>query len=198
MSNLHNLRKLEPKILKYSHYTGILAIYGTMPCQWDVPKASERTMIDMQKRKKLLVCLFSAIILIAVSFGIWWVFPTHFLGGVSPEEIAVIEVFNGNDGNRLEVTAPEDISFLTKSIQSVPMKKDSIAMGMGTTYNLRFLAANGQEIDRFIIMDSSTVRSGLVFYECDGQLRQAEDYLIELEKALFPDTQWVKNQNRND
>lgn len=152
----------------------------------------------MKKKTKILIGVLSVVALIAVGFAVWWFLPTHFLGGVSPETIAVIEVFNGNDGNRFEVTEPEDISFLAKNIQSVPMKKDSIAMGMGTTYNLRFLDAKGKEIDKFIIMDSSTVRSGVVFYECDGQLKKVEDHLIELEKAQFPDTQWVKDQNTNE
>ena len=152
----------------------------------------------MKRRTKIAVWILSVVALIAVALVIWWFLPTHFLGGVSPEEIAVIEVFNGNDGNRFDVTDPEDIVFLAKHIQAVPMKKDSIAMGMGTTYNLRFLDAKGKEIDKFIIMDSSTVRSGLVFYECDGQLKQAEDHLIALEKAQFPDTQWVKDQNTNE
>ena len=151
----------------------------------------------MKKKTKILIGVLSVVALIAVAFAIWWFRPTHFLHGVSPEEIAVIEVFNGNDGNRFDVTEPEDIAFLAKNIQAVPMKKDSIAMGMGTTYNLRFLDAKGKEIEKFIIMDRSTVRSGLVFYECDGQLKQAEDHLIELEKAQFPDTQWVKDQNTN-
>ena len=152
----------------------------------------------MKRRTKIAVWILSVVALIAVALVIWWFLPAHFLGGVSPEEISAVEVFNGNDGNRFAVTEPEDISVLVESIQRVPMKKDSIAMGMGTTYNLRFLDAKGKEIDKFIIMDSSTVRSGLVFYECDGQLKQAEDHLIALEKAQFPDTQWVKDQNTNE
>lgn len=37
-------------------------------------------------------------------------------------------------------------------------------------------------------MGSTIIRSGLIFYECNGELQQVEEYLINLEKAQFPDT----------
>ena len=134
------------------------------------------------------------IALMIVGTVIWWFSPKSFLANVEAEEIAYIEVFNGNDGNQFTISEPDDISIITDSIKSVSMKKDRISMGMGTTYNLIFLNAEGNEIDKFIIMTSSTIRKGIVFYECDGELEQVEDYLINLEKVQFPDTPWLKGQ----
>lgn len=148
----------------------------------------------MKKKTKVIIGILIVIAFIAVGFAIWWFSPTYFLKGVKPEEIATIEVFNGNDGNQFDITDAENIKFITENIQTVPMNKDSISMGMGTTYNLRFLNSDGKEVDKFIIMNLSTIRSGMMFYKCDGQLQQVENYLIELEKALFPDTEWVQHQ----
>ena len=141
--------------------------------------------------KKKIPIIIGIIALLVLGAAIWWFSPKIFLNNVNPADIAGIQVFNGNDGNRFAISEPNDISFITDSIKAVSLKKDRISMGMGTTYNLKFLNAEGNEIDKFIIMTSSTIRKGIVFYECDGELEQVEDYLINLEKAQFPDTPWL-------
>ena len=146
----------------------------------------------MKKKMPIIIGITALLILGAV---IWWFSPKTFLNKVNPGDIASIEVFNGNDGNQFTISAPDHISFITDSIKSVSLKKDQISMGMGTTYNLKFLNAEGHEIDKFIIMTSSTIRKGIVFYECDGELEQVEDYLINLEKVQFPDTPWLEEQD---
>ncbi len=151
----------------------------------------------MKKRAKVVIGTIAAIALVAAGFAVWWFTPTHFLNRVDPAEIVNIEVFNGNDGNRFNITDTEEIKFIAEHIQTVSMKKNRISAGMGTTYNLRFLDSNGKEIDEFIIMDMTSIKSGLVFYKCGGQLQQVEEYLIELEKAQFPDTEWLKYQTNN-
>ena len=141
--------------------------------------------------KKKIPIIIGIIALLVLGAAIWWFSPKIFLNNVNPGDIAGIQVFNGNDGNRFTISEPNDISFITDSIKAVSLKKDRISMGMGTTYNLKFLNAEGNEIDKFIIMTSSTIRKGIVFYECDGELEQVEDYLINLEKAQVPDTPWL-------
>ena len=145
-------------------------------------------------KKKILVGILIAALLIVGAAAVWWFLPAHFLNGADPADIAAIEVFNGNDGNRFSITDEKDISYLFENIRKVPMKKEQIAMGMGTTYNLRFLDSAGKEIDRFIIMSRDTIRSGMMFYTCNGELQPVEEYLMNLERAQFPDTDWLKGQ----
>lgn len=152
----------------------------------------------MKQKQKIAIGILSCIFALMVAALIWWLTPKHFLHGVHPENVSTIEVFNGNSGNRFEITDAKDITLIVSQIQEVPMKKESLSIGMGTTYNLRFLNANGKEIDKFIIMSADTIRSGIVFYHCDGQLKPAEDYLIELEKAQFPDSEWAKYQSNSN
>lgn len=142
-----------------------------------------------------MVSILIVVALFVLGSTIWWFFPKHFLKNVKCEEIASIEVFNGNDGNQFIITDKNDIAFILDNIKSVSMEKDGVSMGMGTSYNLRFLNKKRNEIDKFIIMSPTTIRSGLIFYECNGELQQVEDYLIELEEAQFPDTDWIKNQD---
>ena len=146
------------------------------------------------KKKKILLSIAAVVVVIILSVLVWWLTPKCFLEDVKSEDIASIEVFNGSDGNQFIVSEPDDISFIIDNIKTVPLKKDRISMGMGTTYNLSFLNTDGKEIDKFIIMTSSTIRKGIIFYECDGELKQVEDYLIDLEKVQFPDTPWLKGQ----
>ena len=145
------------------------------------------------KNKKLL-SISAVVVVIILSVLVWWLTLKYFLEDVKYEDIASIEVFNGSDGNQFIISEPDDISFIIDNIKTVSLKKDRISMGMGTTYNLSFLNTDGKEIDKFIIMTSSTIRKGIIFYECDGELKQVEDYLIDLEKAQFPDTPWIKGQ----
>lgn len=149
----------------------------------------------MKKKTTIMVSILIVIAVFILSSVIWWFSPKHFLKNVKFEEIASIEVFNGNDGNRFTIIDKNDIAFISENIKSISMKKDSISMGMGTTYNLRFLNKNGNEIDKFTIMSSTIIRSGLIFYECNGELQQVEDYLIKLERVQFPDTDWIKAQD---
>ena len=145
----------------------------------------------MKKKIPIIIGIIALLVLGAV---IWWFSPKIFLNNLNSGNIASIEIFNGNDGNQFTISEPDDISFITDSTKSVSLKKDRISMGMGTTYNLRFLNAEGNEIDKFIIMTSSTIRKGIVFYECGGELEQVEEYLINLEKVQFPDTPWLAGQ----
>lgn len=149
----------------------------------------------MKKKTKITVSIIIIAALFVLCSVIWWFSPKHFLKNVKADEISCIEVFNGNDGNRFTITDKNDISFILENIKSVSMGKDSIALGMGTTYNLRFMNSSGDEIDKFIIMSPETIKSGIVLYECKGELQQVEDYLIKLESIQFPDTDWIEGQN---
>lgn len=145
----------------------------------------------MKKKTKIII----GIITIAFVFvAIWWLSPKYFLKYINPQEIVSIDVFNGNDGNGFTITDKKDIEFLTEHIQSIPMKKEEISIGMGYTYRVTFLNEKGKEIDEFIINGPTAIKQGAIFYRCNGELKEVEDYLIELERAKFPDTDWIKGQ----
>ena len=149
----------------------------------------------MKKKTKIII----GIITIAFVFvAVWWFSPKYFLKHVNPQDIVSIDVFNGNDGNGFTITDKEDIEFLTEHIQSIPMKKEEISIGMGYTYRVTFLNEKGKEIDEFIINGPTAIKQGAIFYQCNGELKEVEDYLIELERAKFPDTDWIKGQENHD
>ncbi len=143
----------------------------------------------MKKKTKILISVLIIVVLLIIGSSIWWLTPKNFLGNVNPTEIASIEVFNGSDGNRFVLSDKDDINALTEYISAVSMKRHSISTGLGTTYNLRFLNEQGKELDSFIIMNKNFIRQGFIFYKCNGELKQAEDYLIEFERERFPDTE---------
>ena len=147
-------------------------------------------------KKNVVSGILAALVVVIVSAAIWWNSPTYFLKRTTPEDISKIEVFNGNNGDSFEVIDSEDISFIVEHIQQVPMKKEKIAMGMGTTYNLRFYDESGEEKEFFIINSKNSIRDGVMFYQCDGELETTEQYLIHLEGEHFPDSEWVK-ENMN-
>lgn len=147
-------------------------------------------VIKLKQKIKVKAAVFAVVIICIVAGLIWWFSPTYFLKGVKPEDVSTIKVFNGSSGNSFEITEPNDIAFLVENIQKVPMKKDSLAFGMGTTYNLRFVNTNGKEIDYFTVNSISTIKSGKLFYQCDEALEPVDSYLLKLENIQCPEHPW--------
>ena len=133
----------------------------------------------MKTKSKIIIGIIA---LAAVFAVIWWFSPKVFLSHVNPNEIASIEVFNGNTGKGFTITEQEDIAFITEAIQSVSMKKGKITVRMGYKYKLSFVKENGTEIDHFILKSPTTIEKGFVLYKCDDALQPAENYLADLEK----------------
>ena len=131
--------------------------------------------------KKKATIIIGIIALLVLGVAIWWFSPKIFLNNVNPGDIASIEVFNGNTGKKFTITEQEDISFITGNVQSVSMKKEKITVRMGYKYNMKFVNESGNEIDKFILMGPTTIKKGVIFYKCDGQLKLVENYLASLE-----------------
>ena len=135
--------------------------------------------------KKRYIVLSVIVLVIALAL-IWWLIPVRFLRGADPAEVSKIKVFNGSSGNCFELSAPEEISFLVENIQQAHFKKEKLSIGMGTYYNITVLSENDKEIDFFILDDRDTMRKGPIFYHCNGELDEVEQYLINIETAQFP------------
>lgn len=137
----------------------------------------------MKKRYIVLGCVLCMALLALV----WWLVPTHFLGGVTPKDVGKIEIFNGTSGREYVLSDPEQIAFVVEHIQQVPMKKDYIGLGMGTLFRMQFVNTDGKDMAFFIVNSEDSIRQGMMFYECDGELEQVVEYLEEIEDSLFPE-----------
>lgn len=134
----------------------------------------------LPKRYVVLGALAVLVCLVAV----WWLTPKHFLRGVKSEEVSKIEVLDGNTGHRFAITDSEDIAFLLEQFQSVPMNKEQISMGMGSSFRMLWRDRKGRELDSFTLQTENTIREGVVFYRCDGTLIEAQSRLQALEEEL--------------
>ena len=145
------------------------------------------------KNKRLIgLGIVLAIILIV---SIWWIMPKTFLNNVETESVEVIEVFDGNNGHRLQTTSRDDISYIVSNIKDIKMKKEKIQLGMGTTYTLRFFDKSGKELDKFIINAPNIIIKGVIHYTCDNELKEVMEYLIDLENKAFPNDRVKWNEN---
>lgn len=139
----------------------------------------------MKKRTKILI-IIGCILLLWAFLLIWWFAPTRFLRGVAPQEVASIEIFNGNNGNKFEITNPEDITNILEHIQQPHFQKTQLSLFyVGTYYQMRFMGADGKEIDSFIVNSYRLIRKDPFFYECDESMGVIE-YMENLEKTQFP------------
>lgn len=122
----------------------------------------------------------------------WHFMPVRFLYGVEPEEIAVIKVSNGNNGNEFEITDPEDISYIVSNMKQIAFRKKTTADNIDYWYCLIFINEKGEGMDSLSIQNRNCIRKDTtskeaVYYFCNGELSEVGDYLESLESALFPD-----------
>lgn len=139
----------------------------------------------MKKRTKV-IGIIGCILLLYALLLVWWFMPTHFLRGVESQQVAAIEVFNGNNGNKFEITDSEDITYIIDHIQQQPFHKTQLSLFyIGTLYQMRFMGADGNEIDHFFVNSYRLIRRDPFFYECDESMGVIE-YMENLEKTQFP------------
>ena len=145
----------------------------------------------MTKKSKIII---SIIVLLFIACGLaWWFMSNHFLRGVEPEDVVMIKVFNGNNGDEFEITNPDDISYVVNAIKNITFKKEDFASEEASYwYHLTFINEKGEEIESLgvqnpRIMQKNITQKWVAFYRCDGELSLVGDYLESLEAAQFPD-----------
>ncbi len=144
----------------------------------------------MKKKTKIIVGIIA--LLFVICWFVWRFMPVRFLRLVESEEIAVIEVFNGNNGNEFEITDPEDIFNIVSSIKQVTFRKKTTISDVAYWYRLTFIDENGEEIDSLAIQNHYCMRKNITskregFFFCNGELGEIADYLEKLESIQFPD-----------
>ena len=145
----------------------------------------------MTKKSKIIVCI--TVLLFMACGLVWWFMAIHFLRGVEPEDVVMINVFNGNNGDEFEITNPDDISYVVNAIKQITFKKEDFAAEeVSYWYRLTFINENGEEVESLAvqnprIIQKNITQKGVAFYRCDGELSVVGDYLESLEAARFPD-----------
>lgn len=115
----------------------------------------------MKKHKKLKI--FVAIVLVLVIiFSIWWITPKTF-PTLSAQNVEKIKCFNGTTGQTVMIENREDIEYIVSQLKSTKYNVDSIALRLGTMFNLTFYYKNGFE--EFFILDvGGEIRQDPFFY----------------------------------
>jgi hypothetical protein len=135
------------------------------------------------KFRKILKYTWFPILLMAV-FA-WFFSPVTFLKGVDAAEVAYVEIFDGNTGDELEITAKKDIAHIVENVQSVPVRREGVAfLNLGYRFIMTFEGDDGTEIAKFTINDENTIRGEFFYYvNEDGGL--CFDYLWHLMDEAF-------------
>lgn len=130
--------------------------------------------------KKIIAVILIVAVVIVGGF-IWWKAPVHFLNG---EDVAYIEVFNGNNGNSFVIDGKEDITYIADNIADAKLKKTKISVGYkGYGFRLSFFKDNGKKVEEFIINSEDVIRKDPFFYKCEiGEL--CYKYLWEIESRV--------------
>ena len=117
----------------------------------------------MKKKWSAVGCTILVIVLVAV---FWLASPRVFLKGIDPPDVAEIQVFDGNTGERFSITDTESITYIVETVQQVKMKRTGLSIGrMGYRFRLAFLDKDGRRLSRFILNSSTVIRMDPFFYE---------------------------------
>lgn len=143
-------------------------------------------------KKKSAIILGAVICAIICGGLVWWLLPVRLLSGVEPEEIAAIEVINGNNGDQFVIADAEDISRIVNGIRQVNFRKKGFGSDIDFWYQLTFIEGNGEKITSIRIRNTRYAQKDItgkqvLYYYCDGELDEVGSYLESLEAALFPD-----------
>lgn len=113
------------------------------------------------KRKRGLRIAAAAVVISVV----WWLLPTK-ITNIEPEEVAEIQIFDGNTGRVAEVSDEEAIEHVINNLNNVSIVKSKISLlYMGYAYDMTIYKTNGDVYKRFIINSESVVRKDPFFYE---------------------------------
>lgn len=137
----------------------------------------------MGKSKKLLI-IFTVVIFAIVLVLVWYNVPSAFLKSTDTNEVAFIQVFNGNSGNRFDITDKEQIGYIVENIQKQSFEKDGLSLfRMGTLFTISFCDSNGKVISEFTVNSDNTIRKDPFFYVTDGNMNITE-YLQVIEETM--------------
>lgn len=141
----------------------------------------------MKKNKngfKAAAALIIAAVVLITGFDLWWNFPVSFLKKVAAQEVAYIEVRDGQTGRQFVVEEREDIDYIVANIQERHLHRDSISIGyMGTWFTMKFYNAKGKCVEELTVNHYNTVRKDPFFYRDDDE-GLCIDYLCDLEAEL--------------
>ncbi len=140
----------------------------------------------MRKHKKLKI--FLAIVLaISVIFTIWYVTPKTFLNQ-DADDIVKIECFNGTTGQTVIIEDEETINYIVTQLQGTKYKADSLALGMGTMFNLTFYSEFGGS-KTLTLQPGSKIKQGTYFYvpQGDYSLDELYDFLEDANGFAYRD-----------
>ncbi|MBO4461324.1 MAG: hypothetical protein J5749_00405, partial [Lachnospiraceae bacterium] len=69
----------------------------------------------MKKKNIIIIIVIAAVIILPV---IWYFLPKRFGRFIKTEDVASIEVRDGNTGTHFYITDPEDIKYIVENIKS--------------------------------------------------------------------------------
>lgn len=96
---------------------------------------------------------------------IWWILPTKLIR-INPQNVSKIVIFNGNNGNEIEITDRSEVEHIINNLKSISVKKEKISVGyMGYSYRTTIYQSNDRAYKSFIINSEDTIRKDPFFYK---------------------------------
>ena len=137
---------------------------------------------SVKSKKKIII--FAVVIFAVILLLIWYNVPSTFLKSTDASEVAFIQVFNGNSGNKFDITNKEQISYIVENVQKQAFDKEGLSLfRMGTLFTLSFCDSNGKVVSEFTVNSDNTIRKDPFFYVTDGNMNIIE-YLQFIEEEM--------------
>lgn len=144
----------------------------------------------MKKWFRRLRFLSVFILIIVIAGVIWYHIPVKMIDGNDAHKITEIYLFDGNSGREMTFSDRDAVSFIVEELKDVRFKRDGLALGLGTSYHLKFMTDTGVVESQFILQTSVKVKKGIFFYTLWDDSKNFNALDVYLGKML----DWSQNE----
>lgn len=118
------------------------------------------------------------LLLLTIFFLVWLHYPCTFLNSINADDIAVIHVRNGNNGNLFSIENEDDISYIVTHIQEQTFCKKKISLFYtGEYFTLSFCGKNEKVLAKFTVNSNTSIRKDPFFYQTETNDMQIIEFL---------------------
>lgn len=123
------------------------------------------------KNTKKLKYIFLAAVLCVIAAAVWYRMPVKLLN-IDPDSVTKITIFDGNQGQQIEVTDAALVRRVAETLGSVTVRRRGISLGYtGYRFQVEVYTHGGESgrpAARFIVNAADSVRKDPFFYRVEN------------------------------
>lgn len=127
-----------------------------------------RKFVKEQSMKKKISAIILILAVIVSVCTICYQMPVDMMN-LDAEEVCEIRIFNGNNGQEIQITDRQAITHIIENLGGVQLKRSGLSLGyMGYSFRITIYLSNGKKArgwNEFVLNSSDSIRKDPFFYK---------------------------------